>query len=148
MAGAVSARKLDPLGGWSVRYVTSDTWRQLRRFNDEVQGVPLRHQQRRLVLLAAYCGSPASQTAAAIRAPVTLVVDVGRGRASLIEPRSMERLHDWINASLWRHLWRAGSEPAQSAAAIVEARNYAASVAEVADEWIRDWRIAAGEVMR
>ena len=131
-----------------MRYVTSDAWRHLRRFNEEADGVPLRHHQRRLVLLAAFCGSPASQTAAAIRTPVSLVVAVGRGRAGLIDPRSLERLHDWIGASLWRHLWRTGSEPAHSALAIVEARACAASVCDVADEWIRDWRIAADEVTR
>ena len=132
-----------------MRYVTSDTWRLLRQFNAEAaDGIPLRHQQRRLVLLAAYCGSPASQTAEAIGLPARLVIAVGRGTADIVRPRSFERLHDWIMCSVWRHLWRTGSDNAHCADAIVEARTYAASVMQVPPEWLRDWRIAADEVRR
>lgn len=137
------------MGGWPVRYVTSDTWRLLRTFNNEAaQGIPMRHHQRRLVLLAAYCGSPASQTAEAIGAPVSTVVLVGKGRADLVRPRCFERLHDWIMASIWRHLWRDGSDNAHCADAIAEARAHAASVLHVPPEWLRDWHIAAHEVTR
>ena len=138
---------MDPVGCRAVSsYYTSDTWRLLRRFNAEAEGVPMRHQQRRLVLLAAFCGSPASQTAAAIMVPAVQVVQVGRGRAAFDHPRSIERLHDWIMASMWRHLWRTGSDSAHEPAAIVEARAHAASVRQVPREWIRDWLIAADEV--
>ena len=137
------------MGGWAVRYVTSDTWRLLRQFNAEAaDGIPLKHHQRRLVLLAAYCGSPASQTAEAIGAPVQTVVLVGKGRADLVRPRCFERLHDWIMASMWRHLWRTGSDNAHLPDAIVEARAHAASVMQVPPEWLRDWRIAASEVRK
>jgi len=108
----------------------------------------MRHHQRRLILLAAYCGSPASQTAEAIGEPAARVVLVGRGRTDLSGPRCFERLHDWIMASMWRHLWRTGSDNAHSADAIVEARAHAASVLQVPPEWARDWRLAAGEVRR
>ena len=131
-----------------MRYVTSDTWRQLRAFDVEIKGIPMRHQQRRLVLLAAFCGSPASQTAAAIEAPRQLVVNVGKGGAFFYQPQSMDRLHDWIKACLWRHLWRIGSDSAHDVSAILEARTHAASVRVIPTEWIRDWRIAAGEVTR
>lgn len=134
------------MGGWPVRYVTSDTWRQLRAFDVEARGVPMRHQQRRLVLLAAFCGSPASQTAEAISADPALVLNVGRGVCSIHSPRQVERLHDWIKASLWRHLWRIGSDSARGLGAIVEARTHAASVSEIPHEWLRDWRIAAEDV--
>ena len=132
------------MGVWAVRYVTSDTWRQLRAFDAEAQGIPMRHQQRRLVLLAAFCGSPASPTAEAIDADPRLVLQVGAGHCSIQQPRPAERLHDWIKACLWRHLWRIGSNSAYEIQAIVEARTHAASVHTIPHEWIRDWRIAAG----
>ena len=129
-----------------MRYVTSDTWRQLREFNLETSGVPMRHQQRRLVLLAAFCGSPASQTGAAIGIPTGLIVRVGKGHGAIHSHRALERLHDWIKACLWRHLWRMGSDSALGVEAVLEARTHAASVYEIPREWLRDWRIAAGEV--
>ena len=144
----MSFGELDQVGGWAVRYVTSDTWAALRQFDDEMSGIPLRHHQRRLVLLAAYCGSPASQIAAAIEVDASVVIMVGKGRTSFAWPRALERLHDWIKASLWRHLWRTGSANAHTAGAIMEARAHAESVAAVPWEWSRDWRIACDEVRR
>lgn len=136
------------MGCRPVRYVTSDTWRQLRAFDLEAKGIPMRHQQRRLVLLAAFCGSPASQTGEAIGVDPSLILRVGRGACSIHHPRKIERLHDWIKASLWRHLWRIGSESACGLDAVIEARTHAASVCEIPREWLRDWRIAAEDVVR
>ena len=129
-----------------MRYVLTDTWRLLREFDRDVQGVPQRKSQRRLVLLAAYCGSPASDTAAAIDAPSAVVHQVGTGHAGLEHWRDVDRLHDWVQACIWRHLWRTGSGPACEVASIAEARVLAASVCEVPRVWMRDWLVAASEV--
>ena len=100
---------------------------------------------RNLVLLAAYLGSPASCTARAIDVqPLELRAMVSGSMApTLIE---MERLHDWIACSLWRHLWRAGSPEHATPDAIEEAVTHAARLAEVPPEWARDWAFAASGV--
>jgi len=131
-----------------VRYVLTDTWRLLRAFDRDAAGVPLRRTHRRLVMLAAYCGSPATDTAAAIGAPAALVRQVGRGHTQFERLDCVDHLHDWVTACIWRHLWRTGSSPAADATAIAEARAHAASVCGVPDVWMRDWLVAASEVSR
>lgn len=128
-----------------MRYVLTDTWRLLRAFDRDAEGIPLRRTQRRLVMLAAYCGSPASETAAAIAARPALVRQVGTGRQAFADWRDVDQLHDWVAACIWRHLWRVGSDAARDADAIAEARRHAASVSDVPADWLRDWLVAASE---
>jgi hypothetical protein len=131
------------------RYWQDRVWSTMTDFRREAGlARTTRHDSvvRNLALLAAYLGSPATSTSLAINvaeADLRSMMD-GRLAPTMME---LERLHDWIAACLWRHLWRAGSPEHATAEAIEEAVTHAARLAEIPPEWIRDWTYAASEVV-
>ena len=130
------------------RYWQDRVWLTLSDFRREVGLAKSRRPRdapRSMILLAAYLGSPGTDTARVMDIPRQELIELMAGRVvpTLIE---MERLHDWIACSLWRHLWRAGSPEHGTREAVEEALAHAGRLAEVPAEWARDWSYAAAEV--
>ena len=130
------------------RYWQDRVWSTLNVFRREA-GIPRSRRPseavKNLALLAAFLGSPATCTSRAMRVPEAdlRLMMAGRMTPTMIE---LERLHDWIAACLWRHLWRAGSPEHSTQEAIADAIAHAARLPEVPEEWARDWTLAAAGV--
>lgn len=130
------------------RYWQSRVWSTFGEFRRET-GCPRRvrpaDSARTLVHLAAYLGSTATDTAMALNITRSRVRGVAKGLV-LPTPVEMERLHDWVSCSLWRHLWRGGSPDHATFDAVDEARRHAFGLADLPPDWTRDWLIALREV--
>ena len=129
-------------------YWRTDTWAILGEYREQHFD---RHRvrpddvPRHLVLMAAFFGSPASETAIALETTPRTVRAIARGRVSPT-PRDWERLHAWFACCLWRHLWRCGRDAAMGASPWAEAGAYAACLPRVPALWPRDHDIAGGRI--